>query len=559
MLLIDISDEIFKKMKSEGSNISKGSFGSPYNVELNSGYSNVIGNENLPVISEQDIVIIDLLGAEVKNQPGVGNEIPKDMNDLYCSHRKGWIDPRPKNMDKYRIKFDRILKYGGFFVVFSEPRYRYDFFYGTIDDYGEVHGEEVIIDNWSFLSILDKNHLEIKDDEGEEIQNFSDLLSKNFVNNGYTSVFSPEYSIENNFYCLLKNRFNDCVACLLVYKGVEFNGHILILPSITVTYEIIKELLNEIIPSIAPHMFPNIEGKWIEGLEYELNSVTKYKQQIKEIILESDKKINSIKQKIDNEKNQFDFLHNILTKTGDELVNNIEKCLRFIGFNDLVNLDDELNKDELKEEDLRICDDYLSILLEVKGPSTLTKDEYIMQLVKYISRRRKEWNRFNVNGILIINHQRNIPPIKRDNNEVFKEQQIKDANFHDIGLMTTWNLFILIKGMIDYNWDPKVVRDLFYEKGKISDVPSNYKVIGKIFTYISNKNIIGIDITGRKLYKGQTIGYLLDNKFLEEKITSLQIENDEVEEANKGSKAGIKTVYDKSELKVGLTVYHVDK
>ena len=108
--------------------------------------------------------------------------------------------------------------------------------------------------------------------------------------------------------------------------------------------------------------------------------------------------------------------------------------------------------------------------------------------------------------------------------------------------------------MIKYGWNPEAIKAIFYDKGRISEVPNNYKPIGKIFTHITEKNIMGIKITDRKMFLVQRIGYNLPNGFLEEDVTSLQVDSKDVQEAQVGEDAGIITNYSKIELKTGIIV-----
>lgn len=178
---------------------------------------------------------------------------------------------------------------------------------------------------------------------------------------------------------------------------------------------------------------------------------------------------------------------------------------------------------------------------------------------KLLNTFRVEWENGveQIRGVSLINHQKHIPALERDNKNAFTKQQIEDADSHDITLLTTWDLFRLTRGMIKYGWNPEAIKAIFYDKGRISEVPNNYKPIGKIFTHITEKNIMGIKITDRKMFLGQRIGYNLPNGFLEEDVTSLQVDSKDVQEAQVGEDAGIITNYSKIELKTGIIVYEV--
>ena len=104
-----------------------------------------------------------------------------------------------------------------------------------------------------------------------------------------------------------------------------------------------------------------------------------------------------------------------------------------------------------------------------------------------------------------------------DREEVFTPAQIKDAIDREETILTAWNLFLQIKVMIEWNWNPKTIQDLFYNDGRMSKVPTHYKPIGKIINYFGDAKAIGVELT-YKLCKGDRIGYFLKNEFFEENI-----------------------------------------
>jgi hypothetical protein len=55
----------------------------------------------------------------------------------------------------------------------------------------------------------------------------------------------------------------------------------------------------------------------------------------------------------------------------------------------------------------------------------------------------REWDSTRVHGVSIINHQRNLPGLERDNVNVFSGAQVKDAENQDVTLVSTWDLFLL--------------------------------------------------------------------------------------------------------------------
>jgi len=286
--------------------------------------------------------------------------------------------------------------------------------------------------------------------------------------------------------------------------------------------------------------------KWVENNEYELDTILNYKTEKMKVNQRTEKELEKIDKKILKERERSGFLHGIITKSGDELVISVKKCLEFIGFKKVINVDEKIDNQErstLKQEDLQILDKSPALLLEIKGLSGLPRESDTMQVYKYIPRRMKEWDRTDVRGISIINHQRNIPPLERNNKNVFTEPQIDDANSNDITLITTWNLFLLVRGMVKWKWNPEVLQDLLYRKGVLSKIPTNYLPVGKVVKYWKNLNVIEVKIDDNKIQKGQRVGYVTAKGYFEEYALSLEVENKNVIDAISGQTVGIKTEY----------------
>jgi len=550
ILLIDLPSKLTNKLKSAGFNVSAGTFGTPYKVEVSDNYQTVIPNPNLPNFSEQEIIIIDLTAPPILNSPAGKKITSEGEDDWWAKCSLGFIDPRPYVMSWVKESFDRILNNGGAFVIFAQPRL-YQNIYLAEKDFDQLKfGEVIDEDNWSFLSIL-SNHLETKEEYGFEIF-LQDQRLKEFYfikealkNTQFTVTIKFDYVYEKYFITILKNKYGDNIGGIFFQE--ESKGRIVILPQITKKSEVVVSLINEFLPTLSPHLFPDFKMfKWVENDEYELDTILNYKTEKMKVNQRTKKELEEIDKKILKERERSGFLHGIITKSGDELVVSVKKCLEFIGFKKVINVDEKIDNQErstLKQEDLQILDKSPALLLEIKGLSGLPRESDTMQVYKYIPRRMKEWDRTDVRGISIINHQRNIPPLERNNRNVFTKPQIDDANSNDITLITTWNLFLLVRGMVKWNWNPEVLQDLLYRKGVLSKIPTNYLPIGKVVKYWKNLNVIEVKIDDNKIQKGQRVGYVTAKGYFEEYALSLEVENKNVIDAISGQTVGIKTEY----------------
>jgi hypothetical protein len=555
ILLIDLPDKILKALESEGYNVKAGSFGNPY---YNQKETLLRDNRCLPNICEQEIIFVDLTTPEtidINDQMNVSN--------IYVE-RKSVIDPRPMVMSQTLTDSNRILNFGGIIILFACPR-KFENYEREVEDLEGSHPESYSRDNYSFLPRTYKNKLSVKPINGHEITvpilNRYDRIIRNFVTKYsqhaeyYVSV-APRKLNEDEFQCILKNKYGQCVGAIINPK--ESEGLVIVLPQISKEPDVFLNMLNEVLPELSPKLFQFASGKdWIDKDEYALDCVPKLKAEKVKLIEETDKKIQKFDQKIIDNRNDHDFVYRIITGTGEDLVDDIQKCLEeVIDFKKVHNIDRELEDEEnhQKQEDLQICDRSPKLLVEVKGITGFPSESDMNQVSKYVLRRIQDWKRFDVRGVTIVNHFRNIPAVARG--EIFNDTMIADAIYRKETILTTWDLFILIRGMIDWKWNPKYIQDLFYTEGRISQVPSHYKPIGTIVKLWKDAQAISIELTDT-LCNTDRIGYFFNNKFFEEDILSLQLEGQNVKETNQDQKAGIKTAYIDI-LKNGITVYKVD-
>jgi len=562
ILLIDLSVAVLERVRAAGFNVSTGSFGSPYKVEVSDNYQPVICKAILPNYTEQEIIFIDLTAPNTIGSPEGEKMTSVGENDWWAKCNTGEIDPRPRVMLMVRDAFDRIFHHGGLFIIFAEERL-YQKLVWAKNPYGNFHiDSELHFDNWSFLSTLSSENLEIESDFGEEINipNYDFPIFRFLIRiirgARYTATFNPTYKIRSNWLAVANNKFGSCVGGLIVPDNCK--GRILILPQISKKPEAIVTLLNEILPDISPHLFPHVEGaRWVERDEYELNQVLNYKAEKIRVQQKAEKEIEDIDKKILDERARYGFLHGIITQTGTDLVKSVKLCLGFIGFKQILDIDEQIQNKNVPaqlQEDLQVHDKSPTLLLEIKGISGLPREDDTIQIVKYISRRMKEWNRTDVHGVSIINHQRNLPALERDNDNVFTEAQIQDATNNDFTLLTTWDLFLLIKGMLRWGWPPETIQKLFYKSGRMSRIPGIYKPLGTIVNYWEEIRVVGTQLSDNKLHKGDRIGYIRPEGYLEEEVLSLQVDKQDMEEVVPGQIVGIKTVYPKNLIRKGTIV-----
>lgn len=567
ILLLDCEKSVGDLLSTNGFNVAVGTFGRPYKVKMDGGFQPVIAEPSLPNYAEQEVVVIDLKIQEYACGPEGEKVVAYSAKDWWCSTKHGVIDPRPRAMVQTTEAFDRLFYSGGVFIVFCEPRQEQEMLYASGNSYGRLDttAEEINADNWAFLRVLFSDYINFKQEHGLEIRpapesNFPHFFQRHLKDCRFSTVLEPlwllrEDSEDASFKSLLENKFGDSVGGIIFDK--EKSGTVILLPHFKNKSEVIHDLIAHVLPDMLPQHFPFCErNRWLTAPEYEHPEVISLSQNQAAIRLRADAEIEAIEAEVTKERQRQSYLHGILTKTGDDLVKDVKFALEAIGFTNVVDVDENGGDANAKQEDLQVRDQNPVLLVEVKGLNGLPTEGDTLQVVKYIPRRMKEWGHTDVSGVVIINHQRSIPPIQRRNDCVFTATQIEDAKNSDIVLVTTWELFRLLRAKTAFSWKPEFLTGLFYGTGRISSIPLHWKEVGKVAHFFDQAGVVSIALEGA-LKVGEKVGYFLPSEYIEEEVSSLEVNKSQVENATAGQRVGYKTSRTRDELKVGMSVYIV--
>ncbi len=565
ILLMDIETGVVERMLSQGYNVSVGSFGKPYFVEQSSKMQPVLVDRSIVQnYSEQEIIVVNLFSEQPLSKPLGEKLTPNSDNDWWVSCRTGEIDPRPRLMAHVQDNFDRIFAHGGIFIIFADQKPYQEIVLASFQ-YGELGiVEKLDYDNWSFLSEL--NGVYVNNDQGNKIlvkddTVFSSLLAQHFQDCGFKCTLSPTSYITDRWEKLATSKFGDCVAAAITPKN-EADGWIFVFPPVKDVGEFLFTLLTEILPEISPSLFPHVVGtRWVYRPEYELPNIRNIQDEISSLKEDMARRISSLESIIDIERSNYGFLYDLLRSSGDELVKAVERSLKFLGFRGVVNIDEELQDNgvsDVKQEDLQIREDELPLLLvEIKGITQQPKDTAIMQVEKYLLPRARQLNRTDIQGLFILNHQRHIPALDRNN--PFREEVVMNAKSRFIGLMTTWDLFRLTRNFMKHNWSHDKIRNIFYKSGVIDPVPSHYFHVGHIEKFWEQHGAIGVRIENGSISLKDRIAFGLSVDYEEQTVESLQVDRQSVDMVKANDLAGIKTSFSKSQMQKGVKVYVVQK
>ena len=180
---------------------------------------------------------------------------------------------------------------------------------------------------------------------------------------------------------LVRNKYNQTVGAIAKFEKA---GGVLILPRLEDVPGFLEAVFSEILPELAPQLFPDEEHRgWTQEPEYELERVTKIKEQQEAVIKEANAKLTELNELIDKERAAKGWIHDLLTGTDDVLVSAVKKALEEIGFHKVVDVDIERDKEgKSRREDLQIHDLDHVLVVDVKGVAGGTADEHALQAVK---------------------------------------------------------------------------------------------------------------------------------------------------------------------------------
>jgi hypothetical protein len=557
-LAIDLAEEVVRQLVDAGFNVNPGTFGRGFKVPESAAYYLVHDRARLPNHTEQEIVIADLrLQLDDVAPPEIS--LIEGERGTFARRNLGLIDPRPVGMVHRRADFDRIYEHGGCFVLFAAPRFSNDLRWARQGRHGLYDDQSLDWDNWSFLTRL--GSVQVTQDRGTELVEPS---------SGGESFFSPHLGTAS-FLCTLgidpyhrdewiliaTNKFEQPVAAALAPQEDSNEGWIFLLPEVEDRGDLLLALLQSVIPTLCPELFPHFEGdQWTRRREYELSEVVPLKGAIERALEEARAKTAELEELIKEKRRQHGFQHDLLTKQGDELVVAVNIALESIGFADVRDIDEE-GEAAQKREDLQIHDGSPTLLVEVKGLSGVPKESESMQVLKYVLPRIREWGRTDVQGLSIINHQKNLPGLSREDEHVFQDDVITNAE-EEFGLMTTWDLYRLIRNAGRLGWKGAELRPLFYNRGRIRPIPTSYEHVGTVEDFWEKAGALSIRLAA-SIAVGDILAFEGKVDIHEEEVTSLQLDDEAVERAESGVLAGVATHLPKEQARPGSRVFRVSQ
>ncbi|RQS26946.1 hypothetical protein DIE03_21630 [Burkholderia sp. Bp8992] len=560
MLLLDLDPDVVEVVKARWGDVVIGKLGQPYKVEKTSGYIPVINHDFLSGHQECDVVIADFAMRKTSSGPSGEKHRPMDATDLWAKQDMGYIDNRGLTGLREKETFDRIIRLGGVVVVFADYAPPHDAMTTSIGFGKLMPGSPANLNVWNLASALE--YLRIAGDSGStmsvvDTSSLGKLLAKHLPESRFTCTLRMNYT--NDVWTpLAVNKFRECVAALL-----KKNDRLvaLVVPQLANKAAFLDELLTTVLPECLPDLFPGIAtGAWTHRPEYELPRVAELRSERIRIEEEARAAIAALDGQIDAEKAENGWIHDLLTETGDELVNAVKRALTEIGFLKVVDVDEI--RDQAKQsrrEDLRIEDRHPVLVVDIKGIGGRPTDEDATQANKHALIHSRESKNPEVQGLSIINHERHIPPLERDNGMPFREELLTVADETSLGLMTSFDLYRILVNMRRWKWAAGDVTPLLYASKRVSVVPTRYEFIGTVAGVWPKANAFGVVIENGVVNVGDALAIEGPIYFEELPVQSIRVNDVAVQSATVADQAGFPLPESGAKIREGMRVFVIHR
>jgi hypothetical protein len=551
---IDLEQEIIEALQNKGLYCYSGTLGSQVKVPNSRRHDRhqCLLNLNFPPnLHEYDIVIVDLQKQEpieYVESEHTHSFIKGSVQPVLLSNYPETIfDPRPLSSSILRRNLQEFFSHQTLVIVFCSAQEVTEYHFARVTRSGVHEDEPVEHRLYEFIPQLQSTYnktgknVTVSDFE-EGIKSFLQKHSKNFV---YEIVFQhptkwlqdEQKNIESSeFIPLLLNSNNEIIGF------VDFHlktSAVFAFPQLKddIKKNFLLEFVDEILPGLFPEIFPYSEQfSWLKSRKYFLPNQANLLAKKAKIEDEYRLALTGVESEIERNRSKYQFLHNLLTETGNQLVKSVEYFLTWIGFENIVNMDE--TNSQIKEEDLQIPLENGLLVVEVKGIGGTSKDSECSQISKIKYRRAKERRSFDVFALYIVNHQRYLPPFER-RNPPFSEQQINDAQSDERGVLTTYELFNLYNNIEQGFITKEDARTSLLKFGLVQFKPSNSYLLGHPLEVHHKGYVVILDISNITINKGDSIIVCNEQSWFKTEILDVQLNNEAITTVSEGE-IGIK-------------------
>jgi hypothetical protein len=539
--LFDFSEDAIDTIRGKGFNVTSASLGQPVSVPNNNKYDKhlCLLNHDIPLnLHEFDIIFIDLAstGTRTYEAKEHTHTIQKHTKSYYflSAFPQTIFDPRPFSAHLLKKSIEYHLGKKSVLVVFSSKKEEFEYTLAAMEHGGyekerpETHHIYEFADHLPIAQNRTGTEMEVV----SPIQEMSSLLKMNLLGSYYEIVFYHPTTWVNGknvpikpFVPLIRNTDEEIVSFIRIVD----NSLIIVFPQLANKKAIIVPLLEQLLPAWKPDIFPySTIFAWKRQEEYWLPNHSILMERKETIEKEYRSRMDDIQLQIEENTKKYSFLHDLITESGDALVDSVECFLQWMGFDDVKKMD--LDSPALKEEDLQIEYDDKLIVVEVKGIGGTSTDSDCNQINKIKYRRAKERNSFDVFGLYIVNHQRYLPPSRRQN-PPFTPTQISDAINEERGLLSTWEMFRLFRYIEQGLIKKSDARGALLFPGLVKFKPDDAQYLGKVGETYHDGTVVVLKLFNHCVHKGDEIWVICDDIYEKFLIENLQIDDVDVEEA----------------------------
>lgn len=390
------------------------------------------------------------------------------------------------------------------------------------------------------LSVLDEE-VDFESCSGREITvtdsypKFGRFLSKHLSGSYFQSSINVRVS-KSKWGPLAVNKFGKTVAAFRL--GDDGSPKLLLLPQLAAPDEFLQEILSSWCQIWQPSLFPDsTQNVWLSDDRYQHPQITELESKQAEIRRQAAAELSEVESAIAKSRAENQDWSTFLSGTDDELVQAVIRTLQKFGFTDVIDVDEEAKAAgcELRE-DIRIEDREPILVIDVKGVNGKPEDSEATQAEKHMLMRMRDVDR-KCKALTIINSERNLPPHERYQ-QAYRDEIVKNAEQTGLGLMTTLDLYWIMRNAERLNWPEHCLWPIFYRDGRIDGIPSHYAFIGQIEKVWPDASSFGV-VPNVEVPTGERIAVEIDHQFHEVSTYSLQEDGKPVTSVGSGGNCGI--------------------
>lgn len=251
------------------------------------------------------------------------------------------------------------------------------------------------------------------------------------------------------------------------------SGIVLFLPYFRRKPAAVRRLLTRVLPAFSPALFPIPDSNAWPGLdEFQMPQVQQLRKRRSEAIAEHERALEVLAQAEQHATVEQRPHTELLTAQGDDLKDRVAAAFEFLGF-DVEDTDTQRLAAGLDlEEDLALKDGDWFAVVDVTSSKSNVKDSHFSDVQKYMHRRTRDPRRDDIDptriaGLLVANQFCNERPDRRPALFETNPRTSRQASESDVGLLSSWDLFQLVRRVAAGDVDMAAARATIRQPGLI--------------------------------------------------------------------------------------------